>query len=92
MAAHDLAKSFIVGLAAGRATRVKEIMAGTTLAESMEPLWHATCAELGEQIEPLPAEVAGAVAAVNARIEAVRAENSPERGMVSSLDGGKANA
>ncbi len=76
VAVHDLAKSFIVGLAAGRANRVKEIMAGTTLAESMEPLWHATCAELGEQIEPLPAEVASAVAAVNAGIETVRAERS----------------
>ena len=66
-------QSFIVALAAGHANRVKETMANSDLVESMEPLWHATCAELGEEIEPLPAEIFDAVAAVRARVEAVRA-------------------
>ena len=67
------ARSFVVALAAGHASKVKEIMANTDLVESMEPLWHATCAELGEEIEPLPAEVLDAVTVVRARVEAVRA-------------------
>ena len=68
------AESFIRALAAGHASRVKEIMANTALAEPMEPLWHATCAELGEEVGPLPAEVADAVAAVRTEVEAVRSE------------------
>ena len=31
------------------------------LTESMEPLWHAVRAELGEELEPLPAEIMDAV-------------------------------
>ena len=68
-----LAESFIRALAAGHASRVKDIMTNAALAEPMEPLWHATRAELGEEIEPLPAEVADAVAAVKTAVEAVRA-------------------
>ena len=74
LASHGLAESFIRALAAGHASRVKDIMAKTALAEAMEPLWHATCAELGEEIGALPAEVADAVAAVRTEVEAVRAE------------------
>ena len=74
LADSKFAESFIRALAAGHAGRIKEIMANTALAELMEPLWHATCAELGEEIGPLPAEVADAVAAVRTEIEAVRAE------------------
>ena len=74
LAGRELAKSFVRALAAGYASRVKDIMANTALAESMEPLWHATCAELGDEIGPLPAEVADAVAAVRAKIETIRAE------------------
>ena len=70
----EFAESFIRALAAGHASRVKDIMANAALAEPMEPLWHATCAELGEEIGPLPAEVADAVAAVRTEVEAVRAE------------------
>ena len=33
------------------------MMEETGLAEPMEPLWHAVRAELGEELEPLPAEV-----------------------------------
>ena len=67
-----LAKSLIRALTAGHANRVRDIMANTTLVEVMEPLWHATCAELGEEIEPLPTEVADVVAAIRAEVEAVR--------------------
>ena len=86
-----VAESFIRALAAGHATRVKEIMGRTTFPESMEPLWHATRAELGEEIGPLPAEVADAVAAVVAGVEAVRAGNT-RAGRVGSSPGGGANA
>ena len=68
----ELARSLIGALASGHAGRVKEIMANAALAEPMEPLWHATCAELGEEVEPLPAEIVDAVAAVRAEVEAVR--------------------
>ena len=74
---YERAKSLIKELASGHASRVTEIMANAALAESMEPLWYAAHAELGEQIGPLPAEVADAVALVRAEVEAVRAENSP---------------
>ena len=72
----ELAESFIRALAAGHASRVKDIMTNTALAEPMEPLWHAARAELGEEVGPLPAEVADAVAAVKTAVEAVRASNS----------------
>ena len=71
----ELAELFIRALAAGHASRVKDVMANTALAEPMEPLWHATRAELGEEIGPLPAEIADAVAAVRKEVEAVRASN-----------------
>ena len=38
------------------------------LIESMEPLWHALRAELGEQLEPLPAEIMDAVSTIRERI------------------------
>ena len=72
LADRELAESFIRALAAGHARRVKDIMANTAFAEPMEPLWHATCAELGEEIGPLPAEVADAVATVRAGVEGIR--------------------
>ena len=75
----EVAESFIRALAAGHANRVKHIMANSSLAERMEPLWHATCAELGEEIGPLPAEIADAVATVRAHVEAVRAELAGRR-------------
>ena len=86
--AGSLADSLIGALAAGHANRVKEIMADTALVEPMEPLWHATCAELGEELQPLPAEVVDAVAAVRAKVDAVRAENLAGRA-VSSPGGGE---
>ena len=91
LAGRELAKSLIDALAAGHASRVKEIMANTTLAESMEPLWHATCAELGEEVQLLPAEVADAVAAVRTEVETIRARNSPAGRIVSNLGGSEAN-
>ena len=73
---HRLAESLIRALATGHASRVKDIMADANLAKSMEPLWHATCAELGRELGPLPAEIADAVAAVRARVETVRNPNA----------------
>ena len=52
-----LTHSLIRGVATGHGKRVRRMMEVSGLAESMEPLWHAVRAELGEELEPLPAEV-----------------------------------
>ncbi len=54
--------------AAGHGARVKPIMDETGLAKSMEPLWQAVRAELGEELEPLPTEVMDAVVLLRRRI------------------------
>ena len=54
--------------AAGQGARVKRIMDETGLAKSMEPLWQAVRAELGEELEPLPTEVMDAVVLLRRRI------------------------
>ena len=53
--------SLIRATASGHGLRVKQIMEDFGLVESMEPLWHAVRAELGEELEPLPAEIMDAV-------------------------------
>ena len=53
----DLTRSLIRAVAAGHGPRVKQIMEEAGLAEPMEPLWHAVREELGEELEPLPAEI-----------------------------------
>ena len=52
-----LTESLIRAVAAGHGPRVKRMMEEAGLTEPMEPLWHATRAELGEELEPLPAEI-----------------------------------
>ena len=52
-----LTESLIWASATGHGPRVKRIMEESGLAEPMEPLWHAVRAELGEELEPLPAEI-----------------------------------
>ena len=52
-----LTESLIRAVAAGHGPRVKRIMEEAELAEPMEPLWHAVREELGEELEPLPAEI-----------------------------------
>ena len=54
---HGLTESLIPAVAAGHGSRVKRMMEEAGLTEPMEPLWHATRAELGEELEPLPAEI-----------------------------------
>ena len=56
-----LTHSLIRGAAAGHGKRVRRMMEDAGLAESMEPLWHAVRAELGEELEPLPAEIMNTV-------------------------------
>ena len=56
-----LTVSLCQAIAAGYAPRVKRIMEDFGLIESMEPLWHAVRAELGEELKPLPAEIMDAV-------------------------------
>lgn len=52
-----LTDSLIAAVAAGHALRVRRIMERAGLVEPMEPLWHAVRAEIGEELEPLPAEI-----------------------------------
>ena len=52
-----LTHSLIRGVAAGHGKRVRRMIEESGLSESMEPLWHAVRAELGEELEPLPAEI-----------------------------------
>ena len=56
-----LTESLIRAVAAGHGPRVKRIMEEAGLAEPMEPLWHAVREELGEELEPLPAEIRNTV-------------------------------
>ena len=57
-----LTESLIPAVAAGYGLRVKQMMETAGLAEPMEPLWHAVRTELGEELEPLPAEIMETVA------------------------------
>ena len=63
-----LIDSLIRAAAAGHGARIKRILDEAGLIESMEPLWHALRADLGEQLEPLPAEIMDAVSTIRERI------------------------
>ena len=63
-----LTKSLTCAVAAGHGKRVKRLMEDASLTESMEPLWHAVRAELGEELEPLPAEIMDAVTEIRSRL------------------------
>ena len=67
-AGREVVDSLTRAAAAGHGARVKQIMRTAGLVESMEPLWHAVRAELGEELEPLPAEVMDAVLLLRGRI------------------------
>ena len=62
-----LTGSLMRAAAAGHGQRVKRMMEDSGLAKPMEAVWHAVRAELGEELEPLPAEVMGAVMEVRRR-------------------------
>ena len=62
-----LAEPLIRAVAAGHGKRVKRLMEEASLAEPMEPLWHAVRAELGEELEPLPAEIMDTVKEIRNR-------------------------
>ena len=63
----ELTGPLIRAVAAGHGKRVKKMMEATNLVEPMEPLWHAVRAELGEELEPLPAEIMDAVTEIRSR-------------------------
>ena len=63
-----LTESLISAVAAGHGPRVKRIMEEAGLAEPMEPLWHAVREELGEALEPLPAEIRDTVTEIRQRV------------------------
>ena len=62
-----LTDPLIRAVAAGHGKRVKKMMEEANLAEPMEPLWHAVRAELGEELEPLPAEIMDTVTEIRSR-------------------------
>ena len=62
-----LAEPLIRAVAAGHGKRVRRLMEEASLAEPMEPLWHAVRAELGEELEPLPAEIVDTVKEIRSR-------------------------
>ena len=62
-----LAEPLIRAVAAGHGKRVRRLMEEAGLAEPMEPLWHAVRAELGEELEPLPAEIVDTVKEIRSR-------------------------
>ena len=68
-----ITKSLMMLLVAGQAAKVKQLMESANLSERLEVLWHAVRAELGESIEPLPAEIFEAVKEVRPRIAEARA-------------------
>ncbi len=72
-----LTESLIRAVAAGHGPRVKDIMEAAGLAESMEPLWHAIRAELGEELEPLPAEIMNAVTEIRQKFSATNSRPQP---------------
>ena len=72
-----LTESLIRAVAAGHGRRVKNMMDAAGLAESMEPLWHAIRAELGEELEPLPAEIMMAVTEIRQRFSATNPGSQP---------------
>lgn len=63
-----LTESLIQASAAGYGERVKRIMVDTRLAQRMEPLWHTLRAELGEDLEPLPAEIMDAMSDIKEKL------------------------
>ena len=72
-----LTESFIRAVAAGHGRRVMGMMEAAGLAESMEPLWHAIRAELGEELEPLPTEIMIAVTEIRQRFSATNSRPQP---------------
>ena len=62
-----LTEPLIRAVAAGHGKRVKKMIEEASLAEPMEPLWHAVRAELGEELEPLPAEIMDTVTEIRSR-------------------------
>ncbi len=65
---HRWMQAMISLIAGGHAARVRQTLAVGGLTESLEPLWHAARAELGEDPGPLPAEVMDAVKEVRRRV------------------------
>ena len=67
--------TLVAMIAYGRAEKVKQLLIDTNATESMEPLWLAARAELGEDLGPLPAEVLDAVEEVRRMVaeERIRA-------------------
>lgn len=75
-----VANSLMSAAAAGQGPSVKRTMAEYGLVESMEPLWQGVRAQLGEELESLPAEVMDATMEVRRRISGDRGNSPANRG------------
>jgi tetratricopeptide (TPR) repeat protein len=64
----DLIRSLIAAVIAGHAKSIKEMIEEFGAEVQIEPLWHAIRVELGEELEPLPAEIVDAMKVVQERI------------------------
>ena len=53
----DLIASLISAVVANQGHTVRVMMERTGADRMMEPLWHAVRADMGEELEPLPAEI-----------------------------------
>ena len=65
---HRWMQAMIALIAGGHAAQVRRMLMVGGLTESLEPLWHAARAELGEDLGPLPVEVMDAVEEVRRRV------------------------
>lgn len=63
-----VASQLIEAASAGHVRQAKKLLEATESSGRMEPLWHALRIELGEDIEPLPAEILYATNEVRKRI------------------------
>ena len=72
-----LTESLVSAVASGNGRRVKRMMEEAGLTESMEPLWHAVRSDLGEEIDPLPAEIMDTVKEIRLKFKQMRTCTPP---------------
>ena len=75
-----LTESLIGLVSAGHGPRVVRLMENAGLVESMEPLWHAVRMEVGDELEPLPAEIMETAKEIQREFEERRKTPSQHRG------------
>lgn len=69
-----VASQLMQAASAGHVRQARRLLEATELSGRMEPLWHALRMELGEDIEPLPAEILDAANEARKRIRSPNSE------------------